>query len=116
MTNYRNLDVWKAAMDLVIGVYRLTENFPASERFGLVTQIQRCAVSIPSNIAEGSRRRTKADFRHFLHISFGSGAELETQLEISKRLKYAPALKISECLLQLDSVMRMLNNFIKTFD
>ena len=97
-------------------VYCLTEKFPTSERFGLIAQIRRCAVSIPSNIAEGSRRKTQADFCHFLHISFGSGAELETQLEISRRLKYATEPKIVECSKKLESVMRMLNNFIQTLD
>jgi four helix bundle protein len=112
--DYRKLRVWDGAMDLVLRVYRLTLNFPATEKFGLMSQLRKCAVSIPSNIAEGSRRKTDADFCNFLHFAFGSGAEMETQLEIAKRLNFAPTCEINECATMLASVMRMLNNFIKT--
>src|SRR3989338_3615584 len=86
--SYRDLVVWQKAMDLVIAVYRLTEIFPVNEQYGLTAQIKRAAISIPSNIAEGRRRGTRKDYRQFLIIAYGSGAELETQSEIAKRLRF----------------------------
>ncbi|MFQ5586087.1 MAG: four helix bundle protein, partial [Thermodesulfobacteriota bacterium] len=73
-------------MELVVNVYELTEQFPREEIYGLTSQMRRSAISIPSNIAEGRFRGTKKDYVQFLRISYGSGAELETQIEISKRL------------------------------
>ena len=86
---YRDLRVWQLAMEVVELVYRLTRSFPRSEVYGLASQIQRAAVSVPSNIAEGhTREHTKEHLQH-LSIAQGSLAELETQLEIATRLKYA---------------------------
>src|SRR3989344_4678329 len=87
MSHYRELTVWQKSMDLVVAVYRYTQTFPESERYGLTSQMRRAAVSIPSNIAEGGRRRGK-DTVHFLKISFGSASELDTQLEIGRRLNF----------------------------
>ena len=89
---YKDLIVWQKGMDLVVEIYRITEVFPKSELYGLVSQMRRCAISIPSNIAEGRRRGTKKDFRQFLIISFGSGSELETQIEIVKRLSFGSSI------------------------
>ena len=86
INTYRDLIVWQKSMDLVVEIYKLTKNFPKSEIYGLTSQMKRCAVSIPSNIAEGRRRGSRKDYRHFLIIAYGSGAELETQIEIVKRL------------------------------
>ena len=88
MKSHNDLKVYQEAMDLVVEIYSITNNFPDSERFGLIGQIRRCSVSIPSNIAEGAARESKKEFKKFLYISLGSAAELETQLEISKRLKF----------------------------
>ena len=85
---HKDLDVWKKSMDLVEGVYRLTKSFPDSEKYGLTNQMRRCAVSIPSNIAEGAGRNSKKEFKQFLYISLGSISELETQLIISSKLNY----------------------------
>lgn len=85
---YKDLLAWQIGMDLVQETYILTKSFPSDERFGLSSQMRRAAVSIPSNISEGYRRRTNADFLNFLHIAFGSAAELETQSLIALRLKY----------------------------
>jgi four helix bundle protein len=85
---YRDLEVWQLGMHLVEEVYRLTVNFPASERFGLSAQTREAAVSIPSNIAEGHNRDHLGDYLRFLSIAQGSLAELETQLELAYRLKY----------------------------
>lgn len=85
---YKDLEVWKQSMDLVVGVYKATGDFPKDELFGLVSQMRRAAVSIPSNIAEGCGRKNTKEFLQFLYISKGSLLELETQIEIAYRLKY----------------------------
>lgn len=109
LNSYKELIVWQKAVNLVIAVYELTEFFPRSEIYGLVSQMRRSAVSIPSNIAEGRRRGSKKDYRQFLIIAYGSGAELETQVEISKRLPFGKNLKFFKVDALLDEVMRMLN-------
>jgi four helix bundle protein len=86
--SYRELIVWQKAMDLVVEVYRLTQGFPACEQFGLVNQVRRAAVSVPSNIAEGQGRRNRKQFAQYLRISRGSLQEVETQLQIAGRLGY----------------------------
>ena len=83
---HRDLDVWQRGMDMVAEIYQLTNHFPVSERFGLTTQLTRAAVSVPSNIAAGSARRSAAGFSRFLDIAQGSLAEVETQLEIARRI------------------------------
>ncbi|MBI5092246.1 MAG: four helix bundle protein [Candidatus Hydrogenedentes bacterium] len=90
LKNYRELDAWQKAMDLVESVYRLTAVFPPHERYGLAGQAQRAAVSIPANIAEGYGRIHRGDYLHHLSISSGSLAELETHLTIAVRLNYVP--------------------------
>ena len=96
-------------MELIIAVYNVTEQFPKSEIYGLTSQMKRAAVSIPSNIAEGKMRGTKKDYRHFLLNAFGSGAELETQIEIAKRLRLGKELDYSKVDQLLGEVMKMLN-------
>ncbi|MBX4211093.1 four helix bundle protein [Candidatus Parcubacteria bacterium] len=107
---YEDLDVWRKSMDLVELVYRITKTFPKEELYGLTSQMRRCAVSIPSNIAEGSRRSTDKDFSHFVSIAFGSGAELETQIKIARRLKYTTDDESIANL--LNDIMKMLNKLI----
>ncbi len=109
--DYRQLTVWQKSMDVLVLVYKFTSKFPTHENFGLTSQMRRAAVSIPSNIAEGSRRRGK-DGRNFLVIAFGSGSELETQLEASWRLGYGDAADLRSTESLLDEVMRMLNKMI----
>jgi four helix bundle protein len=87
--NFRELDVWHLGVELAETVYRVTARFPKSELFALSSQMRRAAVSIPSNIAEGRSRDSRLDFLHFLSISRGSLAELETQLELAIRLDYS---------------------------
>ena len=111
---YRDLIVWQKSMDLVMLIYKLTLSFPESEKYGLTSQMRRCAISIPSNIAEGSRRDSKKDFRKFILISFGSGAELETQLEISVNLKYISKNETTKCINLLEEIMKMLNKLQTT--
>lgn len=86
--NHKDMDVWKKSLDLVTDVYSVTSNFPTDEKFGIVSQIRRAAVSIPSNIAEGCARYSDKEVLHFLDIAAGSLAELETQLLISKNLGF----------------------------
>lgn len=112
MQSYRELLVWQKGMDLVTEVYDLTTKFPKEEIYGLTSQIRRSAVSIPSNIAEGYARKHKQEYTQFIRIAFGSGAELETQLEIVKRLKFVPENEITKVKDILTEVMKMLNKFI----
>ena len=88
MFGFRKLQVWQMAKELVIEIYRLTREFPAEEKFGLVSQINRAAISVVSNLAEGSGRVSRKDQAHFTQISFGSLMELACQLEISKELGF----------------------------
>lgn len=96
-------------MELVVEIYRLTEQFPKSELYGIVSQIRRASISIPSNIAEGSRRSSRKDFRNFLLNAYGAGAELETQIELSKRLSFGILSSYERVCSLLSEVMKMLN-------
>ena len=106
---YRGLIVWQKGMDVVIATYGLTRSFPSDEKFGLISQMRRASVSIPSNIAEGRKRGSDAEFKQFLRIAFGSAAELETQIEIACRLQFVSSDQTRGLVLLLDEVMRMLN-------
>jgi len=108
--------VWQKAMALVSAVYQLTRTFPDSERFGLTSQIQRAAVSIPSNIAEGQGRLATKEFRQFLGVARGSLKELETQLLISIDLGYATVEDVDAALALTDEIGRMLNALIKALE
>ncbi len=112
MTTYKDLIVWQKSIELVVAVYRLTEKFPKEEIFGLTSQIQRATVSIPSNIAEGKMRGGNIEFKRFLLIAFASGAELETQLLISKKLPKTAKLDYNKAESLLGEVMKMLNKLI----
>lgn len=107
--SYEDLIVWQKSMDLTEAIYKLTEKFPKEEKYGLVSQMRRSAVSIPSNIAEGSRRRSIKDTARFLLIAFGSGSELETQTKLSKRLCFGNKNDYKTVEQLTDEVMRMLN-------
>ncbi|NOQ68405.1 four helix bundle protein [Patescibacteria group bacterium] len=112
--SYKDLIVWQKSMDLIVEIYKLTDNFPRSEIYGLTSQMRRCSVSIPSNIAEGRRRGSKKDYRHFLIIAYGSGAELETQIEIAKRLQFNKNSDFIKVDSLLNEIMRMLNKMLST--
>ena len=86
--NIEEMDIWKRSIDLVVKTYFLTNTYPNSEKFGLVSQMRRAAVSIPSNLAEGAARNTNKDYVRFLYISLGSISELYTQFVISQRLSF----------------------------
>ena len=113
ISSYKDLIVWQKSIDLVLAIYELTEKFPPEEKYGLASQIRRSAISIPSNIAEGRYRGTKRNFVQFLTIAYGSGAELETQIEIAKRIKKTKNLDYSRVDILLEEVMKMLNVMIR---
>ena len=113
LKNYRDLKVWQAAVSLVTDVYRQSRDFPKHETFGLSSQIQRSAVSIPSNIAEGHARSSDKELHHFLSISLGSLAELETQLIIAEQLGYVSTDNLTKLLAKADEIGKMLKAFQK---
>lgn len=112
MSGYRELIVWQKSIDLVENVYKMTRKFPDDEKFNLVSQIRRSAVSIPSNIAEGQGRKTDGEFGYFLRIAFGSSSELETQLLISLRLKFITKEEYDAVSSLLTEIRKMLNTLI----
>jgi four helix bundle protein len=111
--NFRDLDIWKLGKKLVIDVYQATQSLPKDESYGLMPQMRRATVSIPSNIAEGFNRFHNNEYRQFLYIALGSCAELETQIEIAFELKYLQETAKNELLEILDHETRMLRNLIK---
>ena len=106
--SYRDLEVWQKAMDLVVESYRLTNLFPKSETYGLASQIQRAAASVPANIAEGHGREHLGDYLHHLSIANGSLLELETHILVSGRLSYAQQVQVDRILGMTGEVGRML--------
>lgn len=116
ISSYKELIVWQKSIDLVVAIYELTKKFPREELFALTSQMKKSAVSIPSNIAEGSKRGTKKDYRHFLFNAYGSGAELETQIIISQKLRFADDSNLVVVNKLLDEIMRMLNKMIQELD
>jgi len=113
VTSYKDLIVWQKSIELVDTIYELTECFPQSQKFSLADQMQRAAVSISSNIAEGSRRNTTPSQCHFFVMAYGSGSELETQLIITKRREFGSSHVLTKAESVLDEVMRMLNKLTK---
>ena len=107
MHNFKELKVWQKAIDLAVDIYRTLAFFPNEEKYGLVSQMKRCSVSIPSNIAEGSGRGTNKDFNRFLDISQGSAFELETQLIISQRLALIETEIADELIAKTTEVQKM---------
>ena len=108
INSFRDLRVWQAGMDLVEQIYRLTQLFPNHEQYGLTNQLRRCAISIPSNIAEGHAREHLKEYLYHISISQGSLAELQTQLEIAERLSYLPAEHYEQLLKTAESLSRQL--------
>lgn len=113
INSYKQLIVWQKSIQLVKEIYILTNNFPKNELFGLTSQMRRASVSIPSNIAEGRCRSIRKDFANFLRNAFASGAELETQIIISKELPHTKNNNYQLIDKLLDEIMRMLNIMIK---
>lgn len=110
---YTELDVWKQARELASFIYELTSTFPKSEQFGLVSQMRRCVVSIPSNIAEGCGRQHLKETIRFLNIARGSLYELETQIFISKDLNFIDDNQLEICIQKVENVGKLINGFIR---
>jgi len=110
--SYRDLIVWQKTMELVTAIYSKTCEFPNEEKYGLTMQIRRCAVSVPSNIAEGYGRNSTPDYIRFLNIARGSLYELQTQLEIAVNLGYLKDAIYKDLLQSINEVERMLNSLI----
>ena len=114
MDTHKDLIVWKKGIELVKNVYAITNAFPKSEQFGLTSQMRRCAVSIPSNIAEGCGRNSDKELVYFLYVALGSSSELETQIIISVELNLLEKEKATECLNLLNEIIRMITSLIKS--
>jgi four helix bundle protein len=113
MKNYKDLQVWQKAFELCAVIYQITKKFPKEELFGLVSQMRRCAVSVPSNIAEGHGRGSNKEFAHFLRISIGSCNELETQIMLSEKLKYIDKKISSKLQNDCNEILKMLYGLTK---
>lgn len=111
LRTHHKLEVWKESIDLVEKIYKLTESFPLEERYIIVSQIRKSAISVPSNIAEGAARASKKEFLYFLNIARGSLSELETQLIIAKRLNYLENETIFE---DIDKVFALLGGLLRS--
>lgn len=111
MQTYKDLIVWQKSISLIVEIYRITNMFPSDERFGLVSQIRRCAISIASNIAEGYARKSTKENAQFINIAFGSATELETQVFISKKLRLTQEIEWKKVDGLLDEVLRMLYRY-----
>ena len=108
MNKLKDLKVWQKSIDVAIAIYRLTKDFPSEEKFGLVSQMNRCSVSISSNIAEGCGRNSKKEFSQFLSIANGSAYELETQLLISSRLNYISDVDYKTINIKVEEIQKMI--------
>ncbi|MCG9910412.1 MAG: four helix bundle protein [Flavobacteriales bacterium] len=111
MHNYKELIIWKESMRLAKEAYLVSAAFPQDERFGLTSQVRRCAVSIPSNIAEGAGRKSDKEFLHFLSLASGSIYELETQLLLCIDLGYSQSIKLDDCFMLITALQKMLYKF-----
>jgi len=111
---HKDLNVWNEAIELVTDIYKMTRSFPKDEQYGLISQIRRAAVSIPSNIAEGSARSSRKEFIQFLNISMGSAVELETQVIISKNLGYITEELFQKISDKVNKISKMVQGLIKS--
>ncbi len=114
MHNLNDIKVWKKAIELSKIVYQNTQNYPMEEKYGLITQMRRCAVSVASNIAEGAGRNSNKEFTHFLGIARGSSYELQTQIIISLELNYLEEFSSKEMLNKVDEIQKMIYGFSKS--
>ena len=116
MHNFNNLQIWQKGMDVAQTTYQMCENIPNYERYGLISQMQRAAVSIPSNIAEGAGRATDKEFSHFVAIAVGSAFELYTQVLLAERIGYIDIITKDELISQISELQRMLVGYKKKLD
>ncbi len=111
---FKELKIWQRAMTLAEIVYKATSNFPAEEKFGLTSQLRRCAVSVASNISEGAGRASNPQFRHFLEFSMGSCNEIQTQIELASRFGYIDKAKSEDVSEEAVQVFKMILSFYNT--
>jgi four helix bundle protein len=116
MRTHKDLDVWKDSKTFVTMIYKITSAFPKEELYGLISQIRRAAVSIPSNIAEGAARKSVNEFRQFLYIALSSAAEINTQLIIANNLGYLDLQTRESLNLDLDSISKRIHGLLKSLD
>jgi four helix bundle protein len=114
--SYRELEVWKKAMNLVVDCYRLASQFPKTEVYGLASQLQRAAVSVPANIAEGQGRSHTKEFLNHLSVAYGSLMEVETHVQIASRLNYLDDSTLGAILEETGQLGRMLNGLIQSLN
>lgn len=112
MLNFKQLKIWQKGMEIAVNAFKLVETFPKEEKFGLSLQLTRAAVSISSNIAEGSSRSSNKDYRRFFEISLGSTFEAETQLLIAKSINFGNPTLLNELLQQIDEEQKMLMSYM----
>ncbi len=113
---HKKLAAWKESIHLVIMVYEITRNFPQSEIFGLISQIRRAVISIPANVAEGAARQTRREFVQFLYIARGSVSEMDTYIEIARKLGYIgkeSMVKVDEKMMDVDKILTGLIQSLK---
>ncbi|MCD9854098.1 four helix bundle protein [Epilithonimonas sp. JDS] len=114
MAHFKELIVWQKSINLVTEIYRITEKFPSNEIYGLTSQLRRASVSVPSNIAEGNTRRSKADYLQFLRIARGSCSEIETQIIISKNLGFIDDTIFETLNFNIIEISKMINGLINS--
>lgn len=113
MRPHKNLLVWKESVSFVQEIYKLTNQLPDTEKFGLISQLRRASVSIPTNISEGAARSTKKEFLYFLYISSGSLSEVDTLLTISENLEYISKTDLENCEKKMGTISSLLNGLIR---
>ena len=114
MKTFRDLLVWQKSMEVVKNIYQITNQFPRVEEYGLTSQMKRCCISIPLNIAEGFNRKTTKEYIQFVFIAYGSCSEFETQLEIANMLKYVSRSQYESVLSEVLEISKMLNGLIRS--
>lgn len=113
MVNFKKLIIWKESLMLTKEIYVLSADFPRDEKYGLTSQIRRAVVSIPSNISEGSSRKSRKEFSHFLDVALGSSYELETQLNIAQELGLSKSSEIIKVINKLNKIQASINSYNK---
>ena len=111
MRKFKELQIWQRSVELTSTIYTITQNFPDAERYGLISQMRRCSISISSNIAEGAGRTSKKEFKHFLDISYGSLYELHTQVIISSKLGFITMKDLNTLETEVEEIQKMLYSY-----
>lgn len=114
MKSHKDLEVWRASIDLARDVYELTRAYPKEEQYGIISQMRRAAVSVASNIAEGAARQGNKEFLQFLYIALGSASELDTQIEISRKIGFSDGRRLDELQQHLETISRMVQGLIRS--